>query len=221
MHGGSRTKTLPYDEEVEYLESTRTQYIDTGVVGSDDLVISGKFRYLKIDSAYSNILGCRSAGGGTSNDQISFTTTSNSAYAGWGRSENEIQVFKVNKDYDFSFKRGLLVRNGVSSTYTTGQFIQSGLTIYLFCRNQAGSTANLSMSRIYNISISNSTSQLIDLISVRFTNELGVSEGAMYDRISGKLFRNQGTGAFIVGPDKGSWQNPYITDGLIAMWDGE
>ena len=41
-----------------------------------------------------------------------------------------------------------------------------------------------------------------DFIAVRFTNESGVSEGAMYDRVSGELFRNAGTGAFIIGPDK-------------------
>ena len=35
-----------------------------------------------------------------------------------------------------------------------------------------------------------------DIIAVRFTNEQGVSEGAMYDRVSGALFRNAGTGAF-------------------------
>jgi hypothetical protein len=43
---------------------------------------------------------------------------------------------------------------------------------------------------------------MCDLISVRFTNEQGVSEGAMYDRVSGAMFRNAGTGAFTIGPDK-------------------
>ena len=41
-----------------------------------------------------------------------------------------------------------------------------------------------------------------DFIAVRFTNESGVREGAMYDRVSCQLFRNQGTGEFIIGPDK-------------------
>ena len=40
-----------------------------------------------------------------------------------------------------------------------------------------------------------------DMIPVRFTNEAGQPEGAMYDRVSGELFRNQGTEAFIIGPD--------------------
>ena len=41
-----------------------------------------------------------------------------------------------------------------------------------------------------------------DFIPVRFTNERGETEGAMYDRVSSQLFRNSGTGAFIIGPDK-------------------
>ena len=45
-------------------------------------------------------------------------------------------------------------------------------------------------------------SVLFDAIPVRFTNENGVSEGAMYDRVSGNLFRNAGTSSFIIGPDK-------------------
>jgi len=43
---------------------------------------------------------------------------------------------------------------------------------------------------------------VMDLTPVRFTNEQGQSEGAMFDRVSGQLFRNAGTGAFGRGSDK-------------------
>lgn len=46
-----------------------------------------------------------------------------------------------------------------------------------------------------------SKGEVRDMIPVRFTNEQGVSEGAMYDRVSGQLFRNSGTGAFSFGTD--------------------
>lgn len=54
----------------------------------------------------------------------------------------------------------------------------------------------------------------------------------MYDRVSKKLFGNQGTGSFVLGPDvakpiMGIWRyhdiysaSGYIRDGLVAMWDG-
>lgn len=40
------------------------------------------------------------------------------------------------------------------------------------------------------------------MVAVRFLNENNEWEGAMYDTVSGQLFRNQGTGAFGIGPDK-------------------
>ena len=56
--------------------------------------------------------------------------------------------------------------------------------------------------RLYYLKMSKDGSSVRDFIPVRFTNSLGVSEGAMYDRVSGQLFRNAGTGAFVIGPDK-------------------
>lgn len=43
---------------------------------------------------------------------------------------------------------------------------------------------------------------MVDLIAVRFLNENGQQEGAMYDKVSKQLFRNKGTGSFTIGPDK-------------------
>ena len=41
----------------------------------------------------------------------------------------------------------------------------------------------------------------LNLIPVRITNENGLDEGVMFDRISQKFFRNIGKGSFICGPD--------------------
>ena len=41
-----------------------------------------------------------------------------------------------------------------------------------------------------------------DLVPVRITNEQGRREGAMYDRVNGKIYRNVGNGTFEIGPDK-------------------
>ena len=40
-----------------------------------------------------------------------------------------------------------------------------------------------------------------DLFPIRFVNENGDDEGAMYDVINGELLRNQGSGSFTIGPD--------------------
>lgn len=67
--------------------------------------------------------------------------------------------------------------------------------------------------------------KLRDFIPVRFTNELGEVEGAMYDKVSKQLFRNQGTGKFIVGADKDMPYDAKVqyieTDGVASYIDTE
>jgi hypothetical protein len=53
--------------------------------------------------------------------------------------------------------------------------------------------SNFSKVRIYRFYIEGK----IDLVPVRIGNV-----GYMYDKVSGKLFGNAGTGNFILGPDK-------------------
>ena len=72
----------------------------------------------------------------------------------------------------------------------------------LFGIRQNGNLEQLSKAKIYALKFTINSTTLRDFIPVRFTNENGVSEGAMYDRVSGQLFGNAGTGAFIIGPDK-------------------
>lgn len=78
---------------------------------------------------------------------------------------------------------------------------ESLANIFLFSNAASGYT---SVSRICSFWIKDATTgqSLIDFIPVRFTNEFGQSEGAMYDRVSRQLFGNQGTGTFTIGPDK-------------------
>lgn len=66
----------------------------------------------------------------------------------------------------------------------------------------AGLAANFMIGKIFGAQIGLGGVLVRDFIPVRFTNENGVTEGAMYDRVSGHLFGNAGTGAFVIGPDK-------------------
>ena len=61
---------------------------------------------------------------------------------------------------------------------------------------------SLAKTRLTKVVFSVDNAILGSFIPVRFTNEDGASEGAMYDKVSGQLYRNAGTGAFVIGPDK-------------------
>ena len=85
-----------------------------------------------------------------------------------------------------------------SSSANIKNITDSGRFVLLW--NRANNS--LAKSRLTKVVFSVDNAILGSFIPVRFTNEDGVSEGAMYDRVSGELFRNAGTGAFVIGPDK-------------------
>ena len=85
-----------------------------------------------------------------------------------------------------------------SSSANIKNITDSGRFILLW--NRANNS--LAKTRLVKVVFSVDNTILGSFIPVRFTNEDGVSEGAMYDKVSGQLFRNAGTGAFVIGPDK-------------------
>ena len=87
-------------------------------------------------------------------------------------------------------------------------------TMGLFTRNLGDFYSYSIAGRIYWCTIETRDGVVRDFIPVRFTNEQGVSEGAMFDRANPTvgvnpdgsvrddgLYRNRGTGAFVIGPD--------------------
>lgn len=202
-----RGAPLPYDAEVEYIESTTGQYIDTGKSLLDGdvnihfaLTTTGgdrpHFGYGVYGSWKGSSVVGLSAGFGVRQ------------YGGKFRISNgngSLLLTDINIDllphtistvdnliyFDGTYLgvRGKVTTIGVDTVdnITIGGYRQGGLFV-------SGS----GYVRTYSCTIGTG----LDLIPVRFTNENGVSEGAIYDRVSGQLFRNAGTGAFIIGPDK-------------------
>ena len=78
------------------------------------------------------------------------------------------------------------------SNVSTGAFTANTYNMYLFSRNFEGEAQPCANARIYGFTISDR----MDLIPVRVGNV-----GYMFDRVSGTLFGNDGTGDFIVGAD--------------------
>ena len=201
-HISGSAAPLPYDAEVEHLESTGTQYIKVGpIIGAT--IVRGRIAAAEIPAS-----GCYKAFG--MGYSINFGDDCGINSVGWcGSSIATVQtnVF-VEVEYNSSARlvdsvgiggSGLAVINGANA----------GKSLFLFCGTN-GKTAYITGSGNY-MAWRGSIAQFVifsadgvmhDLQAVRFTNENGVTEGAMYDRVSGALFRNAGTGAFTIGPDK-------------------
>lgn len=187
-------KRLPYDAEVEYLESTGTQWIDTGViVDSNNFVMTALFSKSSSEVlqvafgamnallGYPGIMINMNGGFRYGNQQIASST---------GTSTNTMHTYVLSY-------RSLTIDG---TTYAaTGDVVDTPLeySLYLFGRNNMGSLGNASSVKFASFVVQESNILVRDFIPVRRGNV-----GYLYDRVSKRLFGNQGTGDFTLGPDK-------------------
>lgn len=201
-------KSLPYDAEVDYLESTGTQYIDTGIYGSlNNTIIDLSFRVEQLSSQ--KIFGAR-------------TTSTQEAFAIYYDSKNQFTINCGNeyRDAIVDILGNVVVKNEIVDESTTKYTVNNDITfsrtrfnqttqmpLLLFAYYNGTQVATSGSLKFFYAKISDDIS-ILDLVPVRFTNENGVSEGAMYNRLgvggmnpdgtlrTDGLYRNRGTGAF-------------------------
>ena len=203
---------LPYDAEVEWIESTGTEFIDSGIIGTSGIEVTSKCALLYMTNVYSAMWGSR-VNSRVNDFQVYYNNpsvggTPYSIVLRTGSDQKEISASSLgiegsllDKTLDITARSGTIIVNGI--TFPTPLFnFTTPHSILLFCQYSNNTHANFGRFRYRSWSAKYDGVFVSDLIPVRLTNENGVSEGAMYDRVSGQLYRNAGTGAFIIGPDK-------------------
>ena len=199
--GGDTPSTLPYDAEIEYLQSSGTQYIDTGINGQSvtRFVIQGycyvngsnntqllggteqstsTFFGARVISNSSNWYcydGSNSLGNPEHNSIIDATINSVSSQTG------TLTDLTNNTSYQFT-----------SFNYASWAFSNSNLLIFGGYSSRRSPNA-----RCYALKIYTSSGLVRDFIPVRVGQV-----GYMYDKVSGTLLDNGGSGSFTLGNDK-------------------
>lgn len=185
---------IPY-QEVEYLESNGNQYIDTNIVPDANTGM-----YVKAscnDSVDSYICGLRDT---TGNTRWCVGHAARGYYYGYTgyldtsivNSDSVVELYlNYNNDKVFTVTSNSIVTVSLPNlTFTPLSNIR------LF--GSAGIVASYSKwnGKIYSFRITQGSIIVMDLVPVRVENV-----GYMYDKISGQLFGNNGTGSFTIGPD--------------------
>lgn len=193
-------KALPYDAEIEYLESTLStgQYIDTLITPTAATGI--KMEVSCNDTRDSFIAGLRNST--NTNTRWCVGHASNGFYWGYGGyqgSGNRLIAQDAVLEMNYLASGVFTATNG-AETHTdplpTLSFVPNK-TICLFIGNGVYSQSYGKWNgKIYYCIITQNNSVVMDLIPVRVG-----TVGYMYDRVSGQLFGNAGTGAFVLGPD--------------------
>ena len=191
---------LPFGaKQIAHLESTGTQWIDTGYVPKGNTELEIRYSVTKLPSSLSQGVipyGCRV---GYKNQQYNIYSPVNR--------QDQCHVCYSNSDFYFTkavLNQTILVHangpevnfGGTTCTFNPGRL--PNLNIYLFGMNNNGtfgSGVNLKLKIDY-FWIKEDGQLILDMIPSRIDQV-----GYMYDKVSGRLFGNRGSDAFILGPD--------------------
>lgn len=185
--------------QLEYIESTGTQYINTGILPTERLNASLDFEF--VSGANINgggaVLGSRGNGG----DYFAYFIAYNNyrlAY-NWGTFDSGYLV-------DTNAQKRTTVHNNRKSLYQDGQLIttatattisESSYPIYIFGMNVKGSADLRGMDvKIFGCKMSVNDILVRDFVpAMNSSGTLG-----MYETVEGKFYTNAGTGTFVAGP---------------------
>lgn len=192
----------PFDSQVEYLESTGTQWLDTGVYVTSDCLFD--FEVAKTRSNYNCVFfGTRNSGNSASNNlQCYLNSNDNNIGTGFHR----IKLYTTSTLNTSNWDSGIVpVKNQMYEfigAYCVPTMVKSIQTMPLFAFKNVNifNTANCAC-RIGRWRMYTRYEVISDLYPVRFTNQNGEVEGAMFDAVTGRLLCNLGAGAFLIGRD--------------------
>ena len=204
----SRRATLmgwkPYDAEIEYLQSTGTQWIDLGrKLNSSIDIIDIDFTPISQVSSTSGLFGARTA---ADSKNFSAIIASNNNIV-LDMNDGNFPTYRLNSGTTGYNKRCTIFMqdilrqinlNGekVADTNTRAQSFITDYNAELF---RISSIPNgIPSIRLHSFKWrQRGTGWIYNMVPVRVGQK-----GYMYDKVSGKLFGNSGTGSFILGPDK-------------------
>lgn len=187
-------KALPYDAEVEYLESTGNCIINTGFIPTgDDIRIQTKVLYKGYTDGSSYLPWFYTYVNEQTNTyrivRGNTSTTTILLYNGSKANSGIGYNVALNNIYNIDFNRNKYTINTRSGNLSTVKGTENSGYLYLFSPKFKGA---FFFFRLWKDDV-----LMLDLIPVRKGNV-----GYMYDKVSGQLFGNAGTGQFILGPDK-------------------
>lgn len=187
-------------ERVEYLESTGSPYIDTGIKPTDEYGyrIKNTYRY---GGGEQCAIGCMDV----NNRFVGIYTGGRQVSGGWGSFVEYLRAsynFTDDTIWDIScnYKNDRsIVLNGeflkdLTDIHITGEISS---TLYLFARHY-GNNITRTFSKIYSVEITKGSDIFADFIPV--ISPYG--EPCMFDKISQKLFCNSGSGDFKTNLDE-------------------
>lgn len=187
---------LPVDYiELQYIQSSGTQYIDTGYKPNNNTRVQCRFELLESGRAY-GVFGSRIAYQNTAFDLFANGQNSSKYFQDDYGSNVNAPMASTLRIYEIDKNKNVTNINGNIYTFPSSTF-QSNYNIYILGINTAGSTNNqLGSLKIYSCQIYDNDILIRDFVPCK-TVEGTVG---LYDVVNQAFYTNAGTGSFIAGP---------------------
>lgn len=198
------TPVLPYDAQIEYLESTGTQWIDTGIfflASPNNEEVNIQFEFTEINTSDNNVIfGAFDASG--SKRLFTFVGSDKKWKTSYGSVISSNATASVGTEYTVRLyfrdgKQDLTVNGTDVINSSKGSLaIPTTVSQAIFCSKSNGAIISPSKMKLKSFNMSSNGVKVRDYIPVRVGQV-----GYLYDKVSEELFGNQGTDDFILGND--------------------
>lgn len=180
-------------QRLEYIESTGTQYIDTGVKASNTIKVEIKFMYKKLNGF---VYGGRTAGSSDAHDFI--INASGAVFPQFAGQQSAVTSTynKVGVEYTLIHSQdGAYINDNRIKNYSSATF-KSPYSIFLFGLNQNDKLESRTfVGKLYYCKIYDENTLVRDFVPALDGN--GVA--CLYDQVENKYYYNAGTETFSYG----------------------
>ena len=198
----------PYKYQLKYIQNTNTQFIDTGIAAGNDEI---RVEYdIQIEPGSSRRLHAITP---LAADYWGVTDTNYYQLGSIYTNKTKVGKRDIVKWIYSNKTNRLYVNDILQHSYPSITATGTSNNLYLWTIGTA-KQYKLTKTKIYGVKIYRNNILEADPILVIDLDDTI----CMYDKVSNRLLYNAGTGNFIAGTDI---ENPYVTDGLISMWDAE
>ena len=201
VHPDSGGTTLPEGyTELEYIESSGTQYIDTGFKPNQDTRVEIACVF-NAQATASWLFGARA---GTYVNTFNFLTNSGDYRSDYGNGVGgtpfslQSGEFHLDKNGPATYINSVLKDQGAQQEFT------SSYNLYLFANNNSGNVQGRCAARIFSAMIYDGENPVRDFIPCKSpSGEIG-----FYDIVTAEFYGNAGSGVFTAGPEVGDDPEP-------------
>ena len=179
--------------QLKFIESTGTQYIDTGYIPNNNTKLDITF----FTTGQSSLGGICVTNLNANNQQgfgiyVNATNYGNEIFVDDGTVKSFNREYKIHAILDKNqfYKNEVLVGTFSTSTFTCNN------TLPIFCLNRNGSIEQFSKTKLYECKLYDNDVLVRDFIPAKQGNKVG-----LWENVDGVFYGNSGTGSFVAGPE--------------------